>query len=272
MASELSWRRERGRRRLQALLVVAAIHAGSAGRAQAAAGDEAPVYELRLGVDAPLFAAAALTGSVWLLRSELTPAWCAPRCDAAQLPAFDRAAAGSFSPGARTASDIGVAALLGGSASLLLLEGGFVDFGVGVQALLATSGLTVLTMMAVRRPRPFTYGEEAPLAARSDGNAALSFPSGHTAHAFAATLTLFHALHARHPRSPWPWIVLGTGCSLATGVGVLRVLAGDHFPSDVVAGAAIGAAVGWFVPELHRIRPGLSLVPNAGGATLVQAF
>lgn len=50
------------------------------------------------------------------------------------------------------------------------------------------------------------------------------------------------------------WVVLGVGLALSTTVGIGRVLGGEHFPSDVVAGAAIGASVGWLVPELHRRR------------------
>jgi membrane-associated phospholipid phosphatase len=221
-----------------------------------------PIYELRLGVDLPLTAASAVLGAGWLLRSELAAPSCTPQCERAGLPGFDRGAAGRYDARARLVSDLGVGAVVLGSSSVLLLDGGLVDFAVGAEAVLATSAIAVLTMYAVRRPRPFSYGSEAPLSAREDGNAALAFPSGHTANAFAATLATFHMLHARHPGSPWPWLALGTGLALSSGVGLSRVLAGDHFPSDVVAGAALGTAIGWLVPELHRVAPSVTLAPS----------
>ncbi len=62
-----------------------------------------------------------------------------------------------------------------------------------------------------------------------------SFPSGHTATAFA-TATVIALLH---PRLRWP--ALG----LAALVGLSRVYLGVHFLFDVLAGAALGVAVGW---------------------------
>lgn len=247
----------------------AVVHAqGSAAGRPVRAQPQRAVYGFELSVDLPLMAASAVVGSSWLLRSELAAPACAPRCDRDRLPAFDRAAAGSFDPAAGRFSDLSVAALLAGSSALLLIDGGLVDFAVAVQAVLATSAVSVLAMMAVRRPRPFVYGEEAPLEARLDGNAGLAFPSGHTANAFAATLAVFQTLRLRHPDSPWIWFALGGGCMLAGAVGVSRVVAGDHFPSDVIAGAGLGAAIGWAVPELHRIEPGVSISPSAGGLAM----
>ena len=236
----------------------------SGGAAQA----ERDMYRFELSVDLPLTLASAVIGSSWLLRSELAAPDCAPQCERDRLPAFDRAVAGRFDPDARRFSDFGVAALLAGSSALLLIDGGVIDFAVGLQAVLATSAISVITMMAVRRPRPFVYGEQAPLGVRLSGNAGLAFPSGHTANAFAATFALFQTLRFRHPDSPWIWVSLAAGCTLAGAVGGSRVVAGDHFPSDVIAGAVLGSAIGWVVPELHRIAPGLSISPSAGGLAM----
>ena len=60
-----------------------------------------------------------------------------------------------------------------------------------------------------------------------------SFPSGHTATAFA----LATSLCVRYPK----WYVIAPSALWACSVGVSRMNVGVHYPSDVLAGAAIGA-------------------------------
>lgn len=212
------------------------------------------VYEFRPEIDVPVMTVSAVLGLGYLLNEELAPPHCAPRCSREELPPFDRASAGRYDRSAGTVSDVAILVTLSGAALGAGLDGGLVDVLVAVQAVLVSSAITVPLTMAVRRPRPFVYGEKASIDERTSGGAALSFPSGHVANAFAAALAAFHGVHARHPDSSVPWWVLGVGLALSTTVAVGRVLGGEHFPSDVVAGAAIGASVGWLVPELHRRR------------------
>ncbi len=60
-----------------------------------------------------------------------------------------------------------------------------------------------------------------------------SFPSGHTASAFA----LATSLCMRYPK----WYVIVPSAFYACSVGVSRMYEGVHYPSDVLAGAAVGA-------------------------------
>ncbi|MDE5701382.1 phosphatase PAP2 family protein [uncultured Bacteroides sp.] len=60
-----------------------------------------------------------------------------------------------------------------------------------------------------------------------------SFPSGHTATAFA----LATSLSIKYPK----WYVIAPSAFWACSVGVSRMNEGVHYPSDVLAGAAIGA-------------------------------
>ena len=76
-----------------------------------------------------------------------------------------------------------------------------------------------------------------------------SFPAGHAATAFAgATLLTYVA------RRLWPLFL-----SVAVAVGFSRVYVGVHYPTDVLAGAAVGIAVAGiailFLRLLERYRP-----------------
>lgn len=66
-----------------------------------------------------------------------------------------------------------------------------------------------------------------------------SFPSGHTSAAFAAATAYFRILSQDKAR--WKWVAM----ALATLMGLSRLYVGVHYPSDVLAGALVGAFCGW---------------------------
>jgi membrane-associated phospholipid phosphatase len=61
---------------------------------------------------------------------------------------------------------------------------------------------------------------------------------------------------------------------LASVVGYLRYEAGEHFPTDIVAGAVAGSAIGYAIPWMHRaFKETVSLilvVPHADYGFSVQ--
>lgn len=82
----------------------------------------------------------------------------------------------------------------------------------------------------VERPRPWLMLEGLiPLIEENDPN---SFPSGHTTAAFAACVIWMRTL-------PWKW---GRGAAIVAAflMGISRLYVGVHYPSDVLAGMAIG--------------------------------
>ena len=86
----------------------------------------------------------------------------------------------------------------------------------------------------VERARPWLVLELTPLVTENDPN---SFPSGHTCAAFAAGLSWARAL-------PWRWGRIAA-VVLAVLMGLSRLYVGVHFPTDVAAGAVIGALCAW---------------------------
>ena len=69
---------------------------------------------------------------------------------------------------------------------------------------------------------------------RPDGSAYNSFPSGHTAQAFAAATFLSEEYKERFPWMPY------AAYGVASGVGLLRMANNRHYVSDVLVGAALG--------------------------------
>lgn len=85
---------------------------------------------------------------------------------------------------------------------------------------------------------------------RPDGSDALSFPSGHTATAFAAAEFL-----RQEYKDVSPWYGVG-GYAAAAATGALRMYNNKHWFSDVVAGAGFGIlsskAAYWVYPRIQR--------------------
>jgi len=73
-----------------------------------------------------------------------------------------------------------------------------------------------------------------------------SMPSGHAMMAFTGAVVLAAVL----PRMRWPLL------ALAAGVALSRVYLGVHYPSDVVAGAILGASIGAVAVWLLRRSEG----------------
>ena len=115
-----------------------------------------------------------------------------------------------------------------------------------IRAVLVSGGLTAVAKGIVGRKRPFVSPGDADQFEPGFGftNAAFaSFPSGHTSAAFATATVLARELNAHHPwgrRILSPLLFGG-----ATLVGFARVYERQHWPSDVVVGAALGTITGY---------------------------
>ena len=151
--------------------------------------------------------------------------------------------------------------------------------------------LTDITKIAVRRPRPIDY-QRCPVTTESNGtieqsanpgcgstDLGLSFFSGHAAAVASIGATATYLAFIRDPHSPRPWITLAVATALTSFVSIERVRAGQHFPTDVIAGSLAGAAIGVLVPHLHRhaseappVWLGIAPVPGGGSVTLKAVF
>ena len=120
-----------------------------------------------------------------------------------------------------------------------LLKGAlYVGVSIGVDGV-ATYALKRI----VQRPRPYntTYRDE--ITAYST-ETSLSFPSGHTSLAFATAT----ALCLKYPK----WYIIAPSYLWAGSVGYSRMNLGMHYPSDVLAGAVLGAGSAWVTYQVNN--------------------
>ena len=131
-------------------------------------------------------------------------------------------------------------------------------------------GVTTTIKALAGRKRPFVYNtaftpeERYELAGPDQASVNRSFISGHTSMAFAAA-TLMSTVYAdTHGPSTTSKVVWAASLSLAAFTGYTRVAAGVHFPTDVIAGALVGTAIGYWMPALHRVGSDHRLGVSAG--------
>jgi len=140
----------------------------------------------------------------------------------------------------------------------------WVTYGVMyAEAFLLTNGAKDLLKSLIARNRPYTYTSIPPSQVSDYFN---SFPSGHTAYAFLGATFLSTTFSKEYPDSPWKLPLIISSYTLAAGVGTMRLTSGNHFLTDVLAGAALGALFGWGIPFLHEMGPkkesGLYITPT----------
>ncbi len=238
-------------------LLALGVLASSAGRAAA----ERFPYETDAATETYLTAGAVLTlGTAYLTAGRVDPLTPAEveRLDAGALMSLDRSATCRWSPISARWSDYLVAGLVAAPATLLAAEpaedAAGVTLAIWGETLLLTTGVVQLTKAVVRRTRPYAYHPDpvVPMDKRLALTTRRSFPSGHAARAFAMAVMLSSMYSEMHPgdaAKEWVW---GASLSAAATVSLLRYLAGYHFPTDVLAGAAIGAGLGYAVPRWHE--------------------
>lgn len=128
---------------------------------------------------------------------------------------------------------------------------------------LVTKGLTILAKSTFRRSRPFVYDTDIPLEKKQTISARASLISGHTSTTSSHYFFMAKVFADFYPDSQWKPVVWGTAAAVPALMGYLRVRASRHYPSDVIGGYVVGAAIGVLVPHLHKNKQlkkhGLSL-------------
>jgi membrane-associated phospholipid phosphatase len=145
------------------------------------------------------------------------------------------------------------------------------------EAMVLTGVLYTSAVHWFSRLRPLTYESSSPIAERTSANSRNSFFAGHVALVGTSFFFIAQAYADYHPESHYKWAFY-TGAAVVTALtAYLRSQAGEHFPTDVALGAAVGVASGLLTPMLHRVSPvkKLSLLPfgpKGKGVTMLYHF
>jgi membrane-associated phospholipid phosphatase len=115
-----------------------------------------------------------------------------------------------------------------------------------------TGSLTNLSKNSTLRPRPFVYNESVDMSKRQSVDARRSFFSGHTAMAFSGAILTAKMWSDFNPdKNSTPAYAMAV--TAGSTVGALRVFAGRHYPTDVIAGALVGTGVALLITEVHKV-------------------
>lgn len=183
---------------------------------------------------------------------------------------FDRSAVNSRDAWAADISNLGVYSLM--ASPLVLFSSNqirndkFIIAVMYAEVLGLGATLPSLTKNSIHRIRPFVYNSDIGLDGKMELDAQRSFFSSHTCLAFSSAVFLSTVYSAYYPKSKWKPYIWGGSLLAASTVGYMRYQSGNHFPTDILVGAAVGTGIGYLVPLLHKSSntAKLSVIPNVG--------
>ncbi|CCH53293.1 phosphoesterase PA-phosphatase related protein [Fibrisoma limi BUZ 3] len=221
-------------------------------------------YQLRKGRELTILGVGVAAGATSLILEQqvdpLTPDQ-VRALDRASVPAYDRGATYNYNLTLDKLRDVTLAgnAAIGGALVLGTrpMRQDFKTIAVMyAETFILANGLQRSVKNLAQRTRPFVYNPDAPLDEKLTRNARQSFFSGHTTNAFATAVFTGELFRHYFPQSRWKAAVWGGSFALAATTILLSYEGGQHFPSDLLAGAVFGSVVGWGIPKLHEVRTG----------------
>ena len=222
-------------------------------------------YEVSTKLDVPLALGIALTSALGVYQycgmERVSAGDLKPK---SELLSWDRPFAGRYSGWATTVSHysgaLAVAPLALAGFSWYRGDTDGHDFGaftlMFAEAFALENALNQIVRSSQLWPRPYIYaerGEGRKKAESAHGEAYGSFYSGHASAAFTVAVFTGEWFSEIYPNSKYKPLVWASSFALASGVAGLRVVAGKHYPTDIVVGALMGTGVSFGILKLHEI-------------------
>lgn len=124
---------------------------------------------------------------------------------------------------------------------------------VSYQSLLFSQALANACKLSLRN-RPYLYNPNIATGDKTKPNASMSFFSAHTTTVSSICFSFALAYQTYMPEARGRTAVWVGAITLPALEGYMRVRAGRHFPSDVIAGYIIGAGSSYLMHVLHKSR------------------
>lgn len=120
-----------------------------------------------------------------------------------------------------------------------------------VETMALQLGINGFVKSTVLRTRPYVYDPDTPMDKKTSAKARVSFYSGHTSTTAANCFFVARVFH-EYFTSRRAKVLLWTGAAIYPALtGYLRRDSGHHWRTDVITGYAVGALIGFLVPQLH---------------------
>jgi len=238
-----------------------------------------PTFHWDPAVDVPVTLG---SGGVWFLMYANVEDGLSPAGAVANPTGPDALLAPRYNSSFGTTSDVLLYGSIGTGLGLAVLDGALDGEGAHTRAFLVVESFalnqfaTTTLKLAVDRPRPYTalgagYSDEVDeLLGEKDSE--MSFPSGHTstvAQMAFVTARIYDLSGATRPQRIGAYS-LATAATVAAGS--LRVGAGVHHPTDVVAGALLGGCIGFLVPTVHVTDRRVSVAATTNSVALSTSW
>ena len=190
--------------------------------------------------------------------------------DRASVRRFDRGAIGNYSASAQTISDVMLFTCIALPVTTFITQKGKIETKtvpiMVFEAYSINGGITNSMKALFKRHRPYTYNANLTIQQRVNRSARESFPSGHVSNTAVASFLTARIFTDLYPDTKLKPLIWGTAAAIPAVTGYLRYKAGRHFPTDIIAGYAIGATIGYLVPGFHKSK-NMSLTVSPNGAT-----
>ena len=186
--------------------------------------------------------------------------------DYSNIPSYDYAAIKNWNPKSVEISDWLLYASVA-SPSLLFLDSKIRKdirsiIPIITEAYLINLGITNLSKVLVKRPRPYLYNNSLSIEEKIKKDNNRSFFSGHTSMSAVSWVLFSNIYKAYNPKSKFSNYLSYTAYTLPLMTAYYRYDAGKHFLSDVIMGYLVGVYLGNMIPNIHRKDAKIKFLPT----------
>ena len=114
------------------------------------------------------------------------------------------------------------------------------------------AGINMWTKNLVTRYRPYVYDTDLEISKRQSNDGRNSFYSGHTTMAFASAVFFAYSIENTDYTRLTKNLVWAGSLGLASSTGILRIMSGQHYFTDVMLGAIVGSGLAILIIESYK--------------------